>query len=138
MFTFAQESGRGVLNFGLYAEPATVDPTVTSDVVARWVGANTYDTLVRYQAVTGDDGVTRGTATYGPWLAESWDVSDDGSTYTFRLREGVLFHNGTELTSDDVVYSLQRQVIMAVGPDQLLIECVAPEDISASGPYEVT
>lgn len=135
---FGQAADRGVLNFGLYAEPATVDPTVTSDVVARWIGANTYDTLVRYQTMTDEDGVRRGTASYGPWLAESWEASADGRTYTFSLREGVKFHNGEELTSDDVVYSLQRQVIMALGPAQLLIDCVAPEDITATGRYEVT
>lgn len=43
-----------------------------------------------------------------PHLLKSWSVSDDGKTYTFDLREGVRFHNGQELTADDVVASLQR------------------------------
>ena len=43
--------------------------------------------------------------TYSPALAESWDVSDDGTTYTFHLRQGVTFHNGAPFTADDVVFS---------------------------------
>ena len=44
----------------------------------------------------------------GPLLAERYDVSDDGKTYTFTLRPGVRFHNGAPLTADDVVWSWQR------------------------------
>jgi peptide/nickel transport system substrate-binding protein len=48
-----------------------------------------------------------------PWLAKSWEISADGLTYTFNLIHGVKFHNGDELTADDVVFSLQR--IIAIG-----------------------
>lgn len=49
---------------------------------------------------------TDGTLTEG--LAESYEVSDDGLTYTFNIREGVKFHNGEELTVDDVMYTYER------------------------------
>ena len=50
-----------------------------------------------------------------PQLAESWEISDDGLTYTFYLREGVKFHNGKELDAEDVKYSLERQLDPDVG-----------------------
>lgn len=59
-----------------------------------------WNTLVDY---TPDNG-----AEVQPALAESWDVSDDQKTYTFTLREGVRFHDGTPLTSEQVVGSLRR------------------------------
>jgi peptide/nickel transport system substrate-binding protein len=43
-----------------------------------------------------------------PGLAESWEVSDDGTSYTFTLREGITFHNGRELTSEDVKWNYER------------------------------
>ena len=45
-----------------------------------------------------------------PGLAESWEVTPDGKTYTFHLRRGVYFHNGEELTADDVVYTFDRML----------------------------
>ena len=54
-----------------------------------------YDSLVKY----GPEG------TVLPALAESWDVSDGGLTYTFKLREGVTFHDGSAFNADDVIYT---------------------------------
>ncbi len=49
-----------------------------------------------------------------PWLAETWDIAEDGLTYTFYLREGVKFHDGTELTAYDVEYSFERQMAIYI------------------------
>ncbi len=54
-----------------------------------------------------------------PMLAESWDISPDARQYTFHLRKGVQFHNGRELTSDDVKYNIQRTADPKNGGGQL-------------------
>jgi peptide/nickel transport system substrate-binding protein len=83
--------------------PCYIDPAVGSDYVASISLCNLYDTLV----FPNNDGSVK------PWLAKSWVISPDSLTYTFTLVPGVKFHNGDELTADDVVFSLQR--IMAIG-----------------------
>lgn len=45
---------------------------------------------------------------FEPWLAESWEVSEDGKTITLHLRQGIKFHNGREMTADDVVWSVDQ------------------------------
>lgn len=68
------------------------------------VPMNIYDRLVDIE-VKED-----GSSEIVPSLAESWEISDDALTYTFHLRQGVKFHNGEELTADDVEYSFTRQL----------------------------
>ena len=90
--------GGGVLVAGQSAEPDRFDPHLTSAYASFQVLENVYDTLVQ----PGDD------LTMEPALATDWTTSEDGLTWTFNLRQGVKFHNGRELTADDVVYSLER------------------------------
>ena len=86
-----------------FSWPTMIDPAVGDDFSSSHALANIYDTLVFPNADGGVD----------PYLATSWDVSDDGLVYTFNLREGVLFHDGTEMLASDVVYSINR--LNAVG-----------------------
>ncbi|HYH12857.1 MAG TPA: ABC transporter substrate-binding protein [Thermomicrobiales bacterium] len=88
----------GTLRLGVQADPAELDPHKTSLTAAWHVIEHVYDTLV-----TTDE-----TLAPLPGLAESWEVSDDGITYTFALRQGVLFHNDREFVADDVKYSYER------------------------------
>ncbi|MGH6895941.1 MAG: ABC transporter substrate-binding protein [Geminicoccaceae bacterium] len=60
--------------------------------------------IAEYLAITGPDNVTR------PMLAESWEASDDLKTWTFHLRQGVLWHNGEEFVADHVVWNFERWV----------------------------
>lgn len=82
-----------------------IDPGVGNDYVSSTAMLNLYDTLVFPQA----DG------TLSPWLATDWEASEDGLTWIFNLRQGVKFHNGDELTADDVAFSMQRLVTMGEG-----------------------
>lgn len=94
---FAQ-GGSGVLNFGLSGNPDTLDPQKTSGTLTFQVLKSFYDTLVEPD-VTG---------AIVPALAESWTVSADGLVWTFKLRAGVVFHNGQAFTSKDVKATLDR------------------------------
>ena len=81
-------------------EPDTADFQCTT--IYYTVAQNVFDRLV--ETAVGPDGE----ASIVPSLAESWVVSEDGLRYTFHLREGVRFHNGAVLTSDDVYYTFVR------------------------------
>jgi peptide/nickel transport system substrate-binding protein len=88
----------GVLIAAISADPEGLDPHLTSAHSSFEILENVYDTLV-----TVDENLNM-----VPSLAESWEVSNDNLTWTFHLREGVKFHNGRDLTAEDVVYSYER------------------------------
>ncbi len=96
--TVAQDGGGGTLVAAISAEPDQLDPQLTSAYVSFQVLENVFDTLVE-----PDENLEM-----VPSLAESWEVSDDGLTYTFKLRDGVTWHDGSPLTAQDVVYSYGR------------------------------
>lgn len=90
----------GVLVAGISGEPDQLDPHATTAYASFQILENVYDTLV----VPDPEG------NFQPSLAESWETSDDGLTWTFNLREGVTFHDGSTFDSADVVYSLERMM----------------------------
>lgn len=92
------DAAGGTLVAAIGAEPDQLDPHVTSAYVSFQVLENVFDTLVE----PDDDLVMQ------PSLAESWEVSEDGLTVTFKLRDGATFHDGSPLTAADVVYSYDR------------------------------
>lgn len=78
---------------------ATLDPAIGYDWQNWSMIKSLYDGLMDYEP---------GTTELRPGLAESYDISEDGMVFTFKLREGVKFHNGRVMTADDVKYSLDR------------------------------
>jgi len=85
------------------------DPDVNYDGPGLNIIESTYEGLVAYA-----DG--EATAEIVPELATEWSVSDDNLTYTFALREGVTFHDGTDFTADAVVDSFARRTAVDGGP----------------------
>jgi peptide/nickel transport system substrate-binding protein len=74
-----------------------------------------------------------------PWLASSWSVSEDGLEWTFELREGVTFHDGKELTAEDVVYTYQRLIDPATtSPGAAELDFLEQDSITAKSPREVS
>jgi peptide/nickel transport system substrate-binding protein/oligopeptide transport system substrate-binding protein len=88
----------GIYRRPLGNNPSTLDPALISDTYGFTVSQQIFDGLVQYD----------GTLTIIPAIAESWKGSRDGMSWTFFLRKGVKFHNGREVTADDVVYSFSR------------------------------
>lgn len=86
------------LNVALNAQPPTMDPLLTTAVVTRDITRHVFETLV----------ALNDSFEIEPMLAESYEVSEDGKTVTFKLREGITFHNGEEMTVEDVVASMDR------------------------------
>lgn len=89
-----------ILIFGRGADSVGLDPAHEEDGESFKVAELLYDTLVQYQQETTD---------IEPGLASSWESSPDGLTWTFHLRSGVRFHDGTPCDADAVVFSFQRQ-----------------------------
>ncbi|MEA1964671.1 MAG: ABC transporter substrate-binding protein [Candidatus Aerophobetes bacterium] len=85
--------------------PTYIDPAVGSDFSSSVAFVNLYDTLL-YPDVKGNP---------QPHVAKSWKASADGLTWTFHLRPGIKFHDGTELTAEDVKFSMDRLTTIGEG-----------------------
>ncbi len=90
-----------VLVVGQIAEPQSLDPQHVSAVNDFRILMNVYDGLVRYKD---------GTLEVEPSLATDWTISEDGTEYTFNLREGVSFHDGSPFNAEAVVFNFERMI----------------------------
>lgn len=94
---------RTILNLAQTTEPTTLDPAQVQDGPTIELHMSIFEGLVQWTPES----------TLAPALAEKWEISPDGTTYTFSLRPGVKFHNGRELTAEDLVYSIRRTLAPA-------------------------
>lgn len=88
----------GVLKVGITQQVLNLDPHVATAFSSFRVMEHIYEGLLRFD----------NQLQLQPALAESWTISSDGREYTFKLRQGVKFHDGTPLTAEDVKYSFER------------------------------
>ncbi len=91
----------GTLIFGRGGDSVGLDPAYETDGNSFMICDSVLEALVFYKEESTE---------IEPGLAESWEVSADGKTYTFRLRKGVKFHDGTPFNADAVVFTLGRQM----------------------------
>lgn len=92
--------------------PLSIDPATGMDVQSVVAYINLFDPLVFLD--------TEGNAI--PHIAKSWDVSSDGSTYTFFLQPGIKFHNGEEILAEDVKFSMDRLLTIGEGCSYIWLE----------------
>jgi peptide/nickel transport system substrate-binding protein len=99
----------------------TIDPAKVTDYTEYMAAVNLYDGLVTVDA----------SGTIQPNLASGWEVSDDATVFTFHLEEDATFHDGSPVTADDVVYSVQRLLALDQGPSYLFRDVLSPEGVVA-------
>lgn len=99
LITGAAQAQNTDIRVAMQLEPPNLDPTSgAAQAVDSVVYSNIFEGLTRFMA---DGSVVAG-------LASSWDISEDGLTYTFHLHDGVTFHDGTTMDAEDVKFSLDR------------------------------
>lgn len=113
----------------VYATIGTIDsldPAYIYDTRSGEVAQAVYETLIFW------DGES--TTEFEPVLATEWNVSADGKTYRFKIREGVKFHNGNDLTPEDVKYTFERGMVQdyGAGPQWMLFEPLFGTDTHTS------
>ncbi len=100
----------------------TLDPAEIFEFSGAEYGAQVYDRLVTYPV---DD-----VENLQGHVAESWEISEDGQTYTFKIRDGITFHSGNPLTAEDVAWSLQRVIKLNKTPSFILSQFgFTPENV---------
>jgi len=131
---FAQETG-GTLRAAFQNDWESLDPHVTSSYSSLQILNNVLETLTTF-----DDNLE-----VVPSLAESWEQSEDGLTWTFNLREGVMFSNGDELTAEHVAITYTRFLDPDggfsgnsgnIGPAGTVIEAVDTYTVTITHPEE--
>jgi len=120
--TATPETERAAFIYVRPQEVVSLDPARVTESQSGLIIRNTYSRLVDIAY----DG-----SSVSPDLAESWAVSEDGLVYTFQLRSGVTFHDGTPLTTDDVVYSFDRMLSLGESDAAILLNVMDVGDTVA-------
>jgi peptide/nickel transport system substrate-binding protein len=120
------KSASTTLTLGYYEDIQSPDPDIQYDIPGLELVNNTYEGLVHY----GYGSSTK----IEPWLATSWTVSNSDKTYTFHLREGVTFHDGTPFNAAAVKVDVERRIKMKEGTYYQVADI---QSVSTPSPYTV-
>lgn len=93
------QDGENTFTFGTFGNPIQLDPAVVTDGISFRVATQGCEALLSFEGSTTN---------VAPGLAQSWQASEDGLTWTFQLVEGATFHDGTDFTAEDVVWNFER------------------------------
>lgn len=119
----ASDAAQGAaLRWGTVMEISTLDPVYGTNFWESVAMYNSYDTLLWPDAEKG----------VKPWLAESWTISPDGRDYAFRIRAGQKFHDGREITAEDVAFSMVRMLTVN-GPSASSFRMIKAGGVSYQG-----
>ena len=99
----------------------TIDPAKINDYTEYMAGVNLYEALT---TLDGEGAIQ-------PLIAESWETSEDGLTWTFTLKEGVTFQDGSPVEAKDVVWSVDRLLAINEGPSYLFEGVLEPGSVTA-------
>lgn len=117
------------LIYHIGAEPGTLNPIVATDAYESVInGGNIYETLIERDNATLE---------LKPLLAESWEISEDKLTYTFKIRQGIKWHDGAPFTSADIVFSYKTIMDPKVDAPQLRSYYQEIRDVEAIDDYTV-
>lgn len=106
---------KNTLIFAQGSDPRGLDPALVDDGESSKIIVNVYEGLLKY---------AKDSTKVEPCLATSWDISKDGLVYTFHLRQGVKFQDGTDFNADAVKYNIERQLPPRVTSDMSYAEFV--------------
>lgn len=116
------------INWAVEMEIASVDPGKSTNNWEWVIAVNIYDPLL----FPDPDPKKK----LQPWIADSWSVSPDGKTYTFKLKRGVKFHDGLEISAEDVAFSMERLVTTG-GPVGTQFKMIKPGSTKVIDKYTV-
>ncbi len=123
----ASFAAQDVLTVGCTYDAKILDPHVTNDTGSHVMMRQMYEKLVTF-----DENLN-----VVPCLAESWEISEDGKSYTFHLKKGVKFHNGEEMKASDVLFSFKRMLSPAAAATHAYSNVIDPEGFRVIDDYTI-
>ena len=116
----AQALSKNILSVAITTDPDDTDPRSGYDSFAQSVLYHMYEALTYYNRPGSKEEI-------GPWLATSWEFNNDKTQWTFHLRKGVKFHDGTDFNAAAVKYTIDNTVAEKMAPAWIYSPIISSE-----------